>query len=202
MEKAISPKVMEMRAIKTILSAILCLSIVGCGNKRSEVTFNTKEKTEKASKKQKKQIKKTEKLRFQTDAVAWKTLTEDYNNLKEEYEENKEKSMALLVDYYTGIYKIAYSRLQNDSEYYGAYDDGYLEYLALLQTFCEYYESDIQTFYNQLNEGDTTALGSNLLTAEKAIENLYNSYYTGETLSTSKSNSSKTKTKNKKSNDK
>lgn len=197
-----------MRVSKTILSAILCLSLVGCGNKKSEVTFNAKEKTEKTSKKQKKQIKKAEKLRFQTDAVAWKSLTEDYNNLKEEYEENKEKSLALLIDYYTGIYKIAYSRIQNDSEYSGAYDDGYLEYLALLQTFCEYYESDIQTFYNQLNEGDTTALGSNLLVAEKAIENLYNSYYTGETLNTSKSASTKSKTKkknkakNKKSNNK
>lgn len=197
-----------MRAVKIILSTILCLSLVGCGNKKSEVTFNTKGKTEKASIKQKKQIKKAEKLRFQTDAVAWKSLTEDYNNLKEEYEENKEKSLALLIDYYTGIYKIAYSRIQNDSEYSGAYDDGYLEYLALLQTFCEYYESDIQTFYNQLNEGDTTALGSNLLVAEKAIENLYNSYYTGETLNTSKSASTKSKTKkknkakNKKSNNK
>lgn len=187
-----------MRVIKSIFAGLLCLSLVGCGNNKSEVQFNTQEKAEKSTKKQKKQIKKLEKTRLATDATAWKTLTEDYNNLKEEYEESKDKSIALLIEYYSGIYNIAYARIQNDSDYYGAYDDGYTEYLALLQTFCEYYESDLQTFYDQLDSGDANVLGSNLFVAEKAVENLYNAYLTDGKLTKSSDNNSASSSKTKK----
>lgn len=189
-----------MRAIKIILGTILCFSIAGCGKQKTTVTFNTQKKAEKATRQQKKQIKKIEAKRIATDAAAWQILTDDYNNVKEEYESDKDKSIALLLDYYTGIYKIAYSRVQNDSEYAGAYDDGYLEYLALLQTYCEYYESGIQDFYDQLNSGDANVMSSGIFAAEKSIETLYNCYLNGESLNTGDSNSSESKKKSNKKN--
>lgn len=179
---------------KGLFATLICISMTGCGYKNDDgPQFKKEEKKTKISKETKKQVKNVEAMRIATDASTWYLLTKDYNKNKQAYSENKDKSIALIVDYLDGVYQIAYSRVSNDYSNELPYDYGYIEYLTLLKTYCEYYEADIQSIYDKLQADDAAFVADKAIIAEKRIENYYNSYLLKEKQTTKKSKNIKTK---------
>lgn len=138
------------RAGMIFLTGIMCFSVSGCGHK------STSQKVGRASDLNFKSIdydsvSDLEQANYIQDAKMFKKINKLSVYNQKDATTSKERSV-IILKYLEDIYKLASARTSTDMDNLYVYSKDYQKYIAVLQSYCEYYGRDIKDIKNHIQD--------------------------------------------------
>lgn len=165
-----SIKKIKDKIIKICFCSMVAFSLTACGDsssakpkKASDINFKSSDF---------KDISDVENANYVKDAKIFNKMNRLSVKNQKSATTAKERSV-IILKYMESLYKLASSRVSTDLDQLYIYSDTYQNYIATLQSYCEYYGKDIATIKEHIQDEDFDTSKQSLFIIAGDMETFY-----------------------------